>query len=161
MSRRTVIVIAIALGCSQTNTTRHYHLDVAQGFSLEQSQAIFDAAAEWQTSSDAYVTFDGQYAGNDVIVVHPATPDQLVAEFGGGTIGYNETSGTASTISIVTSLDPQTFHQTALHELGHALGLIHTTPGTIMCANTTCATLEVTCGDLEQLAHYHVPSCFP
>jgi hypothetical protein len=163
--KRHLAPLIFSLACSSANTTHHYHLDLAADdgsqFSQAQAQAIFDAASEWQSASDGFVTFDGQGAFVDVIVVHPSTVDEIVAEFGGGAIGYNVTSGSSSTIAILTTLDTQTFHQTALHELGHALGLVHTTPGNVMCANTTCATLEVTCGDLMQLTHEHVAGCFP
>jgi predicted Zn-dependent protease len=159
---KTVLVLVLALACSDDTTTpRHYHLNLTPGFSDDQSDAIFDAATEWQSQSGGFVTFDGAPSDVDVITVYPATSDQIVAEFGGGAIGIDETNGDSSTISIVTSLDPVTFHQTALHELGHALGLVHMTPGNVMCANTDCATLQVTCGDLGQLTHHTVTGCYP
>lgn len=160
MKKRAALVV-LALACGNANGPRHYHLNLEPGFSDEQSQAIFDAATEWQSRSGNFVSFDGVQAWDDVITVHPATDDQIVAEFGGGAIGYDKTNGSSSTIAILASLDPETFHQTALHELGHALGLVHDTPGNIMCSNTVCATLEVTCGDLEQLLGRTMTNCVP
>lgn len=158
-------LIAFLLACGggwQPNPSHHYHLEIAPGdFSSDQVAAILDAANEWQSSSDAYVTFDGAPATEDTIVFHARTPDAMLAEFGGGAIGNNAYEGQSSNIDLVMTLDAETFHQTVIHEIGHALGLIHTTPGTIMCANTQCATLIVTCGDLNQLMGHTVDGCFP
>lgn len=155
------VILALLLGCSSDNPDHHYHLVIASDFSPDQQQAIYDAASDWQTSTNGYVTFDGAPSPNDVIHFYTATPSQIAFEFGGGYIGYDQTSGQSSTISLLTSLDAQTFHQTALHEIGHALGLVHTPPGTIMCADSACATLIVTCGDQKQLMHTTLPGCFP
>lgn len=154
-------LLFVGAACSSANPSHHYHVEIASDFSADQQQAIFDAADEWQKSTNGYVSFDGAPATTDVITFRTATPSQITFEFGGGYIGYDQTSGQSSNISLLTTLDPQTFHQTALHELGHALGLVHWPPGNIMCANSTCATLVVTCGDQQQLMHATLPGCWP
>jgi Matrixin len=42
------------------------------------------------------------------------------------------------------------FEQVAAHELGHGFGLVHTGAGTLMCKDTGCAALTVTCADKDQ-----------
>ena len=164
MGRRALtIAFLCAFACSsQPGGPYHYHLVVSTDFTDAQSQAIVDAATEWQLQSLGYVDFDGQPGPDANITITVADPTTLAAEFGGGALGVDQTTGRTSHIQILQSLDPVTFHQTALHELGHALGLVHMTPGNIMCANTVCATLEVTCGDLGQLLHRTVTTnCTP
>jgi hypothetical protein len=36
------------------------------------------------------------------------------------------------------------------HEFGHAMGLSHDVPGTVMCEDVNCAANKVTCGDVAQ-----------
>ena len=161
VTRRALIAV-FALACSSSNGPRHYHLSVSPDFSAAQSQAIFDAALQWQTRSGGFVTFDGNPSSWDVVHFDLVTTTQLTSEFGGGTIGLDTQQGRSSHVQIVSGLDDQTFHQTALHELGHAFGLVHMTPGNIMCADTVCATLDVRCGDLEQLTGKKtVSGCIP
>jgi hypothetical protein len=40
--------------------------------------------------------------------------------------------------------------QVVRHELGHALGLQHLGAGNIMCKSQGCATLDITCGDVNE-----------
>jgi hypothetical protein len=158
-----VLFAVVALSCSSAPPEpRLCHLLVGDGFSDAQRGAIFDASLEWYTRSGGLVSFDAPATdafSTDVIRFDPATSTQLTAEFGGGTIGLESNHERSSHIQIAQGLDDQTFHQTALHELGHALGLGHLTPGNIMCADTQCATLDVRCGDLQALAKHPVQGC--
>jgi len=151
--------IVALFACSSVPESRHYHLVVSTDFTPDQSNAIFDAALEWQQRSGGYVTFDGDPSSFDAVRFDPATTEELTLEFGGGTIGLEVAQGRSAHIQILGGLDPRTFHQTALHELGHAIGLKHLTPGNIMCGDSTCATLDVRCGDLKQLTGKDVAGC--
>jgi hypothetical protein len=151
-------IIAL-VACSGAPQPHHYHLVVSTNFSADQSSAIFDAALQWQQRSGGFVSFDGNLSTFDAIRIDPATSQQLNLEFGGGTIGLEVPQGQSVHIQIIDGLDPGTFHQTALHELGHAIGLHHLTPGNIMCGDTVCATLDVRCGDLHALTGHDVDGC--
>jgi Matrixin len=64
--------------------------------------------------------------------------------------------------TVVAGVDNYTFPQTATHEIGHALGLIHTGPGTIMCVYQSCEPIDITCEDLNQynkLRGYPLEGC--
>lgn len=149
------------LACSGGPEAQHYHVVVSPDFSADQASSILDAALEWQERSGGFVSFDGDPAQFNAIRFDASTTEALALEFGGGTIGLEQTQGKSARIQIITNLDARTFHQTALHELGHAIGLHHLTPGNIMCGDTTCATLDVRCGDLVALTSRDVASCIP
>lgn len=158
MNLARLFVVAL-VACSGAPEPHHYHVVVSPDFTAEQSSAILDAALQWQERSGGFVSFDGDPSQFDAIRVDPATSAQLTWEFGGGTIGLETQQGNSVHIQMISNLDARTFHQTALHELGHAIGLHHLTPGNIMCGDTTCATLDVRCGDLNALTGKDVAGC--
>ncbi len=151
---RTAWLLLCTLGCTvgwEPNPTRHYHLKIDATFSDDQRQAIVDAATEWQKSSGDYVTFDvDPRAPDDVISFESKSWFTMSREFD-GSLGESIFHGQSTDIVILDGLEGITFLQTVTHEIGHAIGLVHTGPGTIMCKDSMCATTEVTCADLQQL----------
>ncbi len=154
-SRTVWLVLATcSLACAvgwEANPTNHYHLKIPPSFTSDQAQMITDAATEWQKRSGNYVTFDADpRARFDVITFEGGDAFEMSRNFDGA-LGESIFDGQSTTIVIYDGLDATTFHQTVMHEIGHAIGLVHTGPGTIMCKDTGCATHEVTCADVQQL----------
>jgi len=151
---RTIWLVATTLGCAvgwEPNPTMHYHLKIDPSFSVEEAQAITDAATAWQAQSGSYVTFDANpRAPSDVISFTRGTWFEMSREFD-GSLGESIYDGQSTHIVIYEGLDLTTFTQTVTHEIGHAIGLVHTGPGTIMCKDSICATLVITCADIQQL----------
>lgn len=55
-----------------------------------------------------------------------------------------------SNIYLATDVKQDDFRRVATHEVGHALALVHTEPGTIMCAYITCQPENLTAADVQQ-----------
>lgn len=139
-------------GCSskfEPSADQHYHLYISVGFSPAQADMIIDAALEWQDATGGFITFDGAGQPGEGSTIEFKTDHELQPE--PGLLGETWNDGTSSTVSIYTSLKDSVFRQTAVHELGHTLGLEHSTPGTAMCYSYGCAGKHVTCKDVEQL----------
>jgi hypothetical protein len=90
--------------------------------------------------------------------IHPDTHDDLVSKFNDTTlIGYcrgwslrNAGSVVGAWSNVYVQYNTSAFAETLQHEVGHALGLVHTGPGTLMCWNTDCSPGQITCDDVQQ-----------
>ena len=104
----------------------------------------------WQEMSAGMITFtpvvsDHQCVMTGEICVRPVTYD-----LGNGKVGYTDRSAEdASNIVLDESVPDEEFHPLVRHELGHALGLNHTGPGTVMCGDYYCGSKDVTCADAQ------------
>jgi hypothetical protein len=146
-----VVVIACG-GCAvgwAPNTTRHYGIYVDPNFTDDQANAILEAANAWQTATGSFITFQGSEhpTGDAVIAVHGLP----IAGMDEKACGMTEFDGVPSDLYVANDINPTLFSITVKHELGHALGLMHTGTGTIMCADASCVSWTITCADLTQL----------
>lgn len=160
MKHVTVCMLAGALiGCLQfePSPTHEYGVYVDPAFSPAQHAAIMDAVTEWQVASGNFMRFHGtkdpkQPFTISVMATHAGWEYKRDCGAAGslGCTFWKNTDEPRTYLSLELSGD--LFRETALHELGHAIGLEHLGPGNIMCADDGCASKHVECGDLEELA---------
>lgn len=142
----------------EANPTRHYAI-VINGMNVDQAAIVMSVADEWQTTTEGFITFYGAPSGafasgtNVTITINGMPSAQIQHQDGEGVLGYEVAVGEDSTIQLPNDAPfASLLAETARHELGHALGLKHTGPGTIMCADIQCAAGSITCADVQQLA---------
>jgi len=132
--------------CSwQLNETHHYQYYIEDGFTIDQQGIIINSFLEWEYLTDKTVSFEPVIIpeGQHLIHIYPGTIKTLDHRAGLTTPYYE-------TIKLATDQINENFRKTALHEVGHSIGLSHTGQGTIMCATLGCTNLDITCADLEQ-----------
>lgn len=133
----------------------HYNLWIDDKFSDAQANDITVAATEWQKLSNDFITFNGFSSSPDApdtIAIYAVDGFQLNRDCGGDSVlGCQWDEGVNSKIYADASLSGDSFLQMVRHEMGHALGLAHTAPNTIMCADNSCASLTIQCADIQQL----------
>lgn len=158
-------MFAVALvGCSasQVATTvtatsppgLSYRVEISSTFLSDKSAAIVAAADDWSRAVPELsltVTISGCTPGPHMICVRPRTYQELRADCGedsgavGCTLLYAENR---SVIGLSSVEDDEVTKLFAEHELGHAMGLKHSGPGTIMRASPDA--YQVTDADVAQ-----------
>lgn len=146
------------LGCTadgfeEGSGFRKVYID--QDFDNNQYALVHQAVESWSIAMEDYV--DITYSNDwhvepNKIIISFGTQAGLTDEFSpeGGLLGLTTDTNSSSVILVAADENPTTFEQCAKHELGHAFGLHHVGPGHIMCKDAGCATLNITCGDIQQ-----------
>ena len=159
----------LSTGCASPQYDSYYNVLIDPTFSTEDQTAIVDAVNAWQhiTGDGLYLTFNvsvgdpGQCASKPTshqICIHSTTigaieNDGASENVFGFTRPYTDGGGE---IFIPTAKDAElTYEQLTTvvsHEVGHSLGLSHTTSVTsnVMYAGFSHAALLPTCGDFQQ-----------
>lgn len=155
------LVVCGMVGCGawEKNSAHHYNIYVGNGFTDSQAAMIYDATTEWQVKSGNYITFSGISDDTntpDVIAFSADSQQTIHQDFGASCFGNTQSEGQSSHIDVDDTLNDALFHETVLHEIGHAMGLVHNPDiganvSGIMCANNSCASPYVMCLDLKQL----------
>jgi hypothetical protein len=160
-------VLILGVGCAScTNPTPgyDYHVVIDPKFSSEDVNAIHVAVEAWRTITDGElsISYDttGECGTAKIVCIHTSSSAWIVSHGGEpGFIGYtirHDWLLNSADVYIPTAADAG-YNSTQMvqilsHEMGHVLGLSHTTAGPLMCAGQSCAALLPTCDDYAQLA---------
>lgn len=139
------IIPFLLIGC-HASIPLHSDVAVDSSFSQEELADIFQASEEWKNTTDDLVelnliiTDQPEEYGNDTMKI--IMDDSLASDSNNGFLyGHTAFVATVSQItlyptSIADSPNPPPFKEIAMHELGHALGLVHMAEG-LMTASPT------------------------
>ncbi len=169
-----LLVLPCLLGC-QAQFANEYRVGIDPAFDDAYQSEIMLAIDQWQTAiGPKQLTLTVTYQscsrtdGDRLICIHPATDEWFNTNepgtgYVGVTLGLQDSSASSDIYLKLSSFVGNTafLHQATLHEIGHGLGLIHTTllspepPGKhIMDPNSGTASLGITCEDVEQFDSY-------
>jgi hypothetical protein len=152
-----------------------YNVFIDPTFTESQRSGIIQGMNAWDNATHGNVRFRfaiGEHCSpnsavhpcdlsHGTIVVRAASWQEMerVARHAGA-LGYtsHQQQDSAETLIDVTFNwaaypDPEgLFRTTATHEAGHALGLLHTAPTSVMCAKASCVSKSITCTDLDEFS---------
>jgi hypothetical protein len=145
---------------------------VIDGFTPEQTMVVVEACRTWERAvADPsrlrlFINVDMpcDLGHDDAICVLPTTMAEIAEGNGverfGVTYHRRQDVQPQATVDPLGSLiyvatDTGDVKQTSEHELGHALGLVHTGPGTLMAPYVQEAARDVTPADVEQFLKVH------
>lgn len=141
--------------------THQYNVYIESGFTPEHCQSVINAFLEWQVNTDETVKFVQVWTpdhSQPLIIVKPSTWPKMSRIFDvplkEGLVGetHEHYASHSSEIWLAEDQNSVDFHEVALHEFGHALGLKHdknTHDKTIMRAHTPDSSDFLTCKDLQ------------
>lgn len=153
-----LLLIALVLtGCAET-PAGSYLVKVDPSFTPTEQAAVFESVDQWRSATPALSiaaelsTCDGAPDGRICVRPdHDAGPGLLgvtTREYWTTPSG-GEKADTALYVERI-ARHPGMFVAAAAHELGHAMGLVHTGPGTVMCHDVGEMAMGVTDADAEQ-----------
>lgn len=132
-----LLVIAMLLvGCSGNEPVPpDSHMSVSPKFSALEAEAAIDAADQWRTATGGVVDLTPSISDDGAIRLYPA--DGAIDD---KTMGQTDSNGSIADIRINMLVvrayagqkhhsEVEWFHDTVMHELGHALGLPHLSSG--------------------------------
>jgi hypothetical protein len=156
--RRAVLLLLLA-GCSY-RPPNSYAVDIDPSFTVAEQQSIVSAADAWSAAIPQLELRTGLSAchteSDNTICISPSHALVAAGPYGdalGGTAYEISAGGKARTtlyVDLVAAQTRVTLETVAAHELGHAMWLHHSGPGSLMCSDTGCMAHGPTAADVEQ-----------
>jgi hypothetical protein len=174
-----IVGLLTVASCAGRAFSDSYRFGIDPAFTGEQQDIVRSAIEDWQARVGlAQVVFTVSYglcdrSENDHLVcIHPSfigwhdgplNPGGNPGSIGVSVWDYNSTSSDIymRMIAFDPPFNPVFFKQSLLHEIGHSLGLTHCDELVppelgrhIMVGDTGGASLDITCGDVQQFMSY-------
>lgn len=140
-----LLLSCLLLGCLSEweKGTGHYQVFIDPVFDDAHHAMIQDSLDEWEANGHGLVTFHHTtdwHQENDLITIVPTTIQGLTTREGRNHsdsrddwyAGLTTFFGTSNLVQISLDQSDLNFAKCSLHELGHAVGMLHTQEGTVM-----------------------------
>lgn len=156
-----LLLATSAIGCSPWNEgTGAYRVYVDRNFVPAQHAIVEESIEKWRAdvvgSGVTFTPTDDWHDDGNLITFTPSSIVGLTTFYDEAPedetefLGYTTPDGTSSLCQVAIDQNDVGFRQTTEHEMGHALGLVHTDPGELMYHDQKGAAMQVTCRDVEQ-----------
>jgi hypothetical protein len=142
------VLASTCAACGAVAPSSHYSVTLSPQLSAADVETTYEAIEAWQFALDGKLSADvsiGSCGDADhSICVEPGDASDVTGAEIGSTTRWAETD------HAIVYLMPGSGVRTATHEVGHAMGLIHTGEGSVMCKDTGCASDAPTAIDVAQ-----------
>jgi hypothetical protein len=162
MKLRYLILLCFAACWWQPNQYHHYTVVYGDGAQQVIITAVQQAVSDWQTDSNNFITFSfddpsDQFENKGATITvygDPVADIKTMPDANHDTVGITYWHGESCDIHIPYDLNDADFlRRITTHEFGHAIGLVHTGPDTIMYYNINGGATHITCADLAQVCN--------
>lgn len=157
-------------GCShwEEGSTAYVFIDDPEHqFSQEEIDLIHAGFQDWEDATGGYITFEfvGGKGKGSLIPIRPVLYQEIEEKTGHSAETNYVPWERGGDIQLPCDVDRESFRLITIHEIGHALGLDHDIPGTVMVYGVDKSPDHITCRDVEQFCEVNdcdavsMPAC--